>query len=73
MFLNMTGEQRILNYIYLFGGLINICLNYLLIPKYEMIGASISTVISLVVIKLIIIIYIKYKLDYNYSINLKAK
>lgn len=64
MFMNMTGKQKTLNFIYLIGGTLNIILNYLLIPIYGMIGASSATIISLLCIKLVILIYIRYNSSY---------
>jgi len=41
--LNMTNYQRIVYFISLYTLVLNICLNYLLILKYGIVGASIAT------------------------------
>lgn len=54
-----------LMYILLFGGLVNLVLNYILIPTYSYIGASIATVISFLLMFIIQLYYSKkyYHLD----------
>jgi O-antigen/teichoic acid export membrane protein len=51
--MNMTGKQNKLQRILLLGLLINLVLNVIYIPKYGMIGAAASTVISMVCWKLV--------------------
>ena len=46
--MNLTGNQRRLSIIFSIGVIINICLNYFLIPKYGIEGAAFSTMISMV-------------------------
>lgn len=58
VYMNMTGKQNKLQRILLLGLLINIVLNIIYIPKYGMIGAAISTVISMVCWKIIATIVI---------------
>jgi O-antigen/teichoic acid export membrane protein len=53
LYLNMTGRQKILNFILLTCLLINVILNLILIPEFGMIGAASATTISFVVSKLI--------------------
>lgn len=62
VYLNMTGRQKIFQKILLLTLVINILLNFTLIPKNEMVGAAISTSISLILWNLIGVIYI-YKKD----------
>lgn len=47
IYLNMTGRQKVFQKIVLIAVSINLILNVILIPRYEMIGAAISTAISL--------------------------
>ncbi|WP_353686686.1 flippase [Thermodesulfovibrio sp. 3462-1] len=59
-FMNMTGRERACQNILTIATLINILLNYLLIPVFGMIGASIATMISIVFWNLASVVYIKY-------------
>ena len=52
IFLNMTGRQKTLNIILIIALLINVALNVTLIPTLGMIGAALSTAISLVLWKI---------------------
>ncbi|MCL1044141.1 oligosaccharide flippase family protein [Shewanella electrodiphila] len=47
-FLNMTGSQVIFNKIMMFATVINVFLNYTLIPYYGLVGASVASLISIV-------------------------
>jgi O-antigen/teichoic acid export membrane protein len=47
IYLNMTGRQKIFQYILILAVIINFISNRLLIPQYGLVGASISFVISL--------------------------
>ena len=42
---------------------INICLNYLLVPKYEMIGVALATFISIFLFNLVKVLFVKWKFD----------
>ena len=53
VYMNMTGKQNKLQRILLLGLVINLVLNIIYIPKYGMIGAAASTVISMVCWKLL--------------------
>ncbi|RZW44905.1 MAG: hypothetical protein EX263_10250, partial [Flavobacteriaceae bacterium] len=46
LYLNMTGRQNLFQKVLLIALVINIVMNLVLIPKYEMIGAAISTAFS---------------------------
>lgn len=48
MFLNMTGKQRVFQYILMFCVVLNIILNSLLIPEFGLNGAAIASSISTV-------------------------
>ncbi len=63
-FLNMTGYQKSLNYITIFSAFLNILLNYILIPIYGLIGAAFASMISLILMKLIIVLYIKVEFKF---------
>ncbi len=57
IYMNMTGKQRKLNVILVIGLIINIVLNYIFIPKYGMVGAASATAISMVIWKVIAVMY----------------
>ena len=65
IYLNMTGRQRTLNKILIFGLAINISLNFYLIPIEEAYGgingAAIATLVSLIAWNMIIAIQIYFK------------
>lgn len=56
--LNMTGKQKVYGNILLFSLLINIVLNYLLIPIYEIEGAAIASASSLIFWNLYSVFYV---------------
>ena len=53
--------------IFLIGALINIGLNFLLIPGYGMMGAAISTIISYIIIMIILVIYCRRLMEVNFE------
>ena len=59
--LNMTGKQLFVQNIIFLSMLINIILNWMLIPVYGMVGASISSTFSYILWNLIFLIYIRIK------------
>ena len=65
IYLNMTGRQRTLNKILIFGLAINISLNFYLIPIEESYGgingAATATLVSLIIWNMIIVIQIYFK------------
>ena len=63
-FLNMTGHQKMFNRIVILGGIVNILLNFLLIPQYGIIGAAIASMISIILWNLLASLYIKYKFGF---------
>lgn len=61
-YMNMTAKQKILHRILIFACVLNVSLNFLLIPKYGINGAALATGISMVVWNAIAARYI-YKKD----------
>ncbi len=57
--LNMTGKQMAAQNIVLIGALLNVVLNFVLIPIYGIIGAAIASMISVSFINLVAVFYIK--------------
>lgn len=64
-FMVMTNMQKNFQYILFLGFIVNIIGNYILIQKYDIIGASIATSISLILIYTLmpISIYMKHKIN----------
>lgn len=62
-FLNMTGNQNIFRNFVFYSLLANICLNYLLIPKYSYNGAAFATAFSLAMLNILALVYIKNKFN----------
>jgi len=60
--LNMSNKQHLFKNILISATLLNLILNVILIPKYGMIGAAISFVISSLFWNCISVYYVKYKL-----------
>lgn len=63
--LNMTGHQKAVTLIVMFAALLNIILNYILIPMYGIEGAAAASMVSLIVSKSISSIYIVNKFGFN--------
>ena len=61
-YMNMTGKQKILHKILLFACVLNIVLNYILIPKMGMNGSALASGISMVIWNFTAAFYI-YKKD----------
>lgn len=66
-FLNMTGYQKQLQNILLISALMNIFLNYILIPIYGIYGAALATLASTILWNTIGTIYIKNKFGFYIS------
>ena len=62
--LNMTNHQKILKNITIFGFILNVLLNVLLIPIYGINGAAAASLITNLVFNLICLFYIKKKLGF---------
>jgi O-antigen/teichoic acid export membrane protein len=64
--LNMNGYAKESSYILIVSIVINIVLNYILIPKYGIVGASIATGISLIFSKIVSLFVVRKKLDIDF-------
>lgn len=62
LYLNMTGKQNYFQKIIFIALIINVILNFVLIPQFGMTGAAIATAISLVFWNILGVIYI-YRVD----------
>ncbi len=62
--LNMTNNQKALKNITIFGFLINLILNYLLIPTYGINGSAMASLITNTAFNLVCLFYIKKKLGF---------
>ncbi|GAB64083.1 MAG: flippase [Candidatus Jettenia sp.] len=65
IFFNMTGDQNLFRNIMLIAVVINIVLNYILIPKYGINGAAIATMVSMSFWNIAGAINIKLKYNIN--------
>ena len=66
-FLNMTGHQKILNRILFLGGIINVILNIILIPKFGISGAAFASMVSMILWNIIASFYIRSKFGFYIS------
>ena len=66
-FLQMVGKQNVFQNILIFTAIINIALNYVLIPSYGIDGAAFASALSGVIWNVLMIIYIKKNFGF-YSI-----
>jgi O-antigen/teichoic acid export membrane protein len=57
IYMNMTGRQHKLQQILLLGFLVNLILNWFVIPVYGMIGAAVATAVSMALWNAIAVIY----------------
>ena len=62
--LQMTGNQNIYAKILLFGAILNVTLNLILIPKYGINGAAIASMSSLIVWNLSMVLVVKKKFGF---------
>jgi O-antigen/teichoic acid export membrane protein len=71
--IKIKNKTYLESYILIFGGILNIILNMLLIPKYRMYGAAIATITSYIVMNIIYIFYAMpmYSIRYNLRAALK--
>ena len=60
-FMNMTGNEKVFKNIMFFTAIANVFLNFQLIPKFGIVGASIAATASLVIWNSITLIFIKVK------------
>lgn len=63
LLLNMTGRQKVFGKITVISAVVNLLLNFVLIPKFGIIGAAISTGFSILLTNTIALIYIKKKMN----------
>jgi len=61
LFMNMTGNQKVLRNIMLIAAVLNIGINIVLIPSYGIYGAAVAAMVSLITWNVITLIYIKMK------------
>lgn len=64
VFLNMSGNQKILQNILIFTMFLSIILNLILIPIYGINGAGFAMLTSSAVLNVSAVVYVKYKLKY---------
>jgi O-antigen/teichoic acid export membrane protein len=73
-FLTANGSLKVLNRVALIGLLINLTLNFILIPKYASFGAAVATLVTqiFVIVSQIIIVkrILKWKTHLNYVIRI---
>lgn len=62
--MQMTDNQKIFQNVIIFASIINIILNYILIPKYGINGAAIATMVSMIFWNITLMIYVKIKLGF---------
>ena len=62
--LNMVGYQKQFRNIVFFTAVMNICFNYVLLPKYGMEGAAIASFISMTFLNLVSVGFVKKKLGF---------
>ena len=67
--LNSIGKELVVTKIYLIAAIFNIIVNYLLIPNYTYIGASVATVLSEILI-LVLMMHSISKTEYNPDLSL---
>lgn len=63
-FLNMTGHQKEFRNIVFFAAVVNVLLNYYLIPIYGVSGAAFASMISVIIWNGVALIYIKLKFGF---------
>ncbi len=62
--LQMTDRQTAFQYVILFASVVNVILNYALIPKYGINGAAYASMGSMILWNIILVIYVKMKLGF---------
>lgn len=62
--LNMLGYQKLLQNIVISSAVINIVLNYLLIPRYGIEGAAIASFISMTYLNIVSVLYVRKKVGF---------
>jgi O-antigen/teichoic acid export membrane protein len=64
--LNMNGYTKVSSFVLILSLVLNIILNYYLIPIYGIVGASIATIIALLFSKIISMVFIYWKFSFNF-------
>lgn len=62
--LNMTGNQKILQNITIFGFIANVALNLALIPRYGINGSAMASVVTNILFNVTCLLYVKKKLGF---------
>ena len=62
--MQMTNNQKIFQFIIIFSAILNIVMNYFLIPIYGINGAAFSSMISMITWNVMSVIFIKNKLGF---------
>lgn len=70
--LQMTGHQRVFQNIVFFACILNILLNYILIPQFGIVGAAIASMASIGFWNIASVIFIKYKFGF-WSVNIFSR
>ncbi len=65
--MTMTGNQKIFLLVYVFAGLLDVALNFMLVPSLGMNGAAIASAISLAALNLVMYSIVKKKLKIKAS------
>lgn len=65
--MTMTGNQKIFLMVYVFAGVLDIGLNFILVPSMGMIGAAIASSVSLAALNLVMYFIVKKKLRIKVS------
>ncbi len=66
-FLDMTGHQKVFQYIVMFGAVLNIMLNFLLIPHFGINGAAFASMISIATWNIMAAVAIKKRFGFFIS------
>lgn len=62
--LQMSGNQKYFQNVLIVAAILNVALNYILIPKYQLLGAAIASFASNVFWNILMVIYIKRKFGF---------
>ncbi len=71
--LNMVGQQMTALYILLFGTVLNVVLNYLLIPLYDINGAAVATTLTTILWNVIAVVFVFKRLGFSTYPSFKLK
>ena len=67
--LQMSGNQKYFQNVLIAAAILNVALNYFLIPEFQLLGAALASLISNVFWNVLMVIYIKKKFGF-YTIYL---